>query len=298
MSAQHIFGEAKAFDASGIVGSLGDGAITRAAATNAASSLDLRAVGLIVKKDAQNLDDDPVAIGSCVLVGREWVLTAHHVLLSQEFAQNFKAVFNFINTNAKSVSDEFSKVNNFYFSAKEGDFYCSKDGVLSENGHEYMAGDWALIKVTADKPHDISPLKPRKVVAADVQADSRRFFVPYHQTGYSPLGSRDIPFGLAPVHALITDRASSIFKDTQRIAAYDPADWKIEHYAAAHSGASGAPLMSIDGEFVGIHLRSLKKASGINPGLACSARAIAEILKNENILQNDPSFTLKLANFP
>ena len=293
MSAQHIFGEAKAFDASGIVGSLDVGAVTRDGAPQAASSLDLRAVGLIVKKDAQNLDDDPVAIGSCVLVGREWVLTAHHVLLSQEFAQNFKAVFNFINTDAESVSDEFSKVNHFSFSAKEGDFYCSKDGVLSENGHEYMAGDWALIKVTTEREHSIAPLKPREVVAADMQADSRGFFVPYHQSGYSPLGSKDIPFGLAPVHALVTDRNSSIFKDTQRIAAHDPEDWKIEHYAAAHSGASGAPLMSIDGGFVGIHLRSIKKASGINPGLASSAQAIIEELKAIKFNTTDESFTLK-----
>lgn len=296
MSVNHVFGEAKACDLPGILSELGH---EWPSAARARSEINLRAVGLIVARGTENLESDPVVIGSCLLVGRDWVLTAHHVLLSQEFAQNFQAVFDFVGAPNSTVDERFLEAKKYDFSSDKSHFFKSNDGIFSGNGHDYMGGDWVLIKIKLkpDENHEIIPLIPRRVVSEDMLPQSRGFFVPYHQSGFSSVENKDIPFGLAPVHALITDRTSSIFKDTQRIAAYDPADWKIEHYAAAHSGASGAPLMSIDGKFVGIHLRSVKKASGINPGLACSARTIAEILKNEHIFQNDPSFTLKLSNF-
>nr|WP_315204667.1 trypsin-like serine protease [uncultured Albidiferax sp.] len=258
----------------------------------------MRAVGLITSRHVDDLKSDPVAIGCCILVGEEWVLAAHHVLPSHEFSQNFQVVFDYLvsETNPKA---EYSKTTRIKFSPNKNTYYCSLDGILSTAGHDYMNGDWVLIKLESKiDAKKFKPLMPRKQIATDNYPPKRQFVLPHYENQTQPAGAPPRP---EPLHVLITPtekEGEKYFTDTHRIASSPSEDWKMEHFINGHSGASGAPLMDGDGKFVGMHVRSLDKDVGINTGLASNALFISNDLKNRcNFPFKSEKITLDPINF-
>nr|WP_315225561.1 trypsin-like peptidase domain-containing protein [uncultured Albidiferax sp.] len=269
----------------------------------------MKSIGLISSKHSRDLSNNPIPIGTCFLVGPQWVLTAHHVLPSHEFAQNFWVVFGFINEKDKTMSELFEAAQKIEFScSNKFDYYSSVDGARIGNGHEYEAGDWVLIKLK-NEPEGIYPISPRTVVASDFESGNRSFVIPYYLSkmwspekvgvGF-PSAEGDMP-DVAPLHVLITPKNHSKFEDAHRLMLYPGFDfknsWKIRHFISAASGASGAPLMDSDGKFVGLHVQSEKVDKGVNPGVASNAHVIATDLEALDFPFNDEGVTLIKGNF-
>lgn len=256
------------------------------------------AVGLITSRHLNDLKSDPVAIGCCILVGEEWVLTAHHVLPSLEFSQNFQVTFDYLKSAINPTADYSATTRIEFSSDKKNTYYCSLDGILSPAGHEYMNGDWVLIKLKS-KINNIKPLIPRRQIAADNDRKypKRQFVIPHYENETQIYGAPPRP---EPLHVLITPtekEGEKYFTDTHRIDSSPSGDWKMEHLINGHSGASGAPLMDGGGKFVGMHVRSPDKDVGINAGLASNALFIANDLTNRCKFPFIKNITLDPAKF-
>lgn len=248
----------------------------------------MAATGLITSRYVNDLTSDPIPIGSCVLVGPQWILTAHHVLMSHEYAQNFQVVFGFFDNAEKYIDELFSKATRIQFSFDKNDYYSSEDGVKSQNGHNYMNGDWALIKLS-HPVEEFAPLVCRRIHPDDAKENSRKFFIPWYlsktwRPSHQNLTKTEelaISYGIAPLHTLISTVVEGESSDVHRLKSIPKkGEWKIQHLVNAYHGASGSPLMNLDGKFIGIHVRSPNENTpGLNPGLASNAEVIAQQLK-------------------
>jgi Trypsin-like peptidase domain len=277
--------------------------------TAAQAAAEMTGIGAVIAHGPSSNDPflESTFAGTCIYIGAGWVLTAKHVLDTHEFARSFQVAFGFKTApdllltpdNSKAAFQQAIKIP---ISDQAGHFFASNDGIRSADGHTYSQGDWAVLKLAAMPPRNIIPFRAKKVVTPLAGKEGELAFIPFFNTR----GSENLSEYPVPLSALLTIRLPQNVDEggAQSVVVINPLATdlglfpginrvlgvrsdKIMHRINVHSGASGAPVITLDGGFVGMHTSSFTE--GLGPGvsvpisgqygLATSAISIAQALK-------------------
>ena len=233
-------------------------------------------IGVLLPKFVNTLSQASLhAEATAIVVGRQWILTAHHAIDNPEFGRNYCVIFG-LDFSTLRQNDPFpADTIRIDLSFDSDSIVHSDDGTRSESGHSYNRGDWALIKLQSMLPAQFLPLKPSLQTIDEIVNAKQGVFIATH-------------FGLGSVHGLTAivqfqepaDSGSTVQPDLDQILLQQ--DGNLYHKAAAFSGCSGAPLLLSDGKFIGIHIRSDVALPGFANrfvNLATNASAISAALR-------------------
>ena len=233
-------------------------------------------IGVILPKFVSTANQARLhAEATAIIVGRRWILTAHHAIDNPEFARNYCVIFGLDFSKLLSNDPLPADTVRVDLSFDSDSMVHSNDGTASESGHSYDRGDWALIKLQSDLPVQCIPLQPSLRPIENIISAKEGVFIATH-------------FGLGSLHDLAaivqfqdaSESGSFIQSDLDQILLQQAGN--LYHKAAAFSGCSGAPLLLADGKFVGIHVRSdvaLPLAANRFVNLATSVQFIGAALR-------------------
>lgn len=230
---------------------------------HAESERVLASVGLITARNyVSTRDYAEEGAGTCVRVGREWILTAKHVVDSAARASFVQANFNFL----RSDTGPDQRLD---LLLDPGEYYSSADRSESLNGWSSVL-DYALIKLRCPPPSLAVTGETFTAFARAAWEDPilrSNISIPQHQprTGKGWWKLTKVPTG-SQTYQLEDFPSTIVGMDTRRIY-YD---------AAVRGGASGAPVLDDDLRLVAIHTNS-RVAACSNPekygeALLCAPR--------------------------
>jgi V8-like Glu-specific endopeptidase len=207
---------------------------------------DFSGIGFLVPKHATTkAQAGKYALGTCVLVGPQWILTAHHVVDNAEVAGNFDVVFGYVGSQ-QGVTPAFSAAKRYGLAKDTDSILTSPDGTYSTNGHTYFqVGDWALIRLAEEVDVMFKPLVPVELSDALIGPTHFAFLV------------TNIAFdGVEPLFAVMHDDNMSGNSSVPVHKILNTGMPYFSHLVPSYKGCSGAPILLKTGEFVGIHVRS------------------------------------------
>ena len=248
--------------------------------TQAVDSAYQHSIGVILPKFVRTANDARLhAEATAMIVGRRWILTAHHAIDNPEFARNYCVVFGLDFSKLQANDLLPADTVRIDLSFDSSSLLHSDDGTYSESGHAYDQGDWALVKLQSDVPAQFTSLQPSLEPIDKIIRAKQGVFIATH-------------FGLGSLHALAaivqfqdpSETTQPVQPGLDQILAHEAG--RLYHKAAAFSGCSGAPLLLSDGKFIGMHIRSDVAQPGFPNrfvNLATSAQFIRAALKAQGV---------------
>jgi Trypsin-like peptidase domain len=246
-------------------------------------------IGLIVTKTNADETDLKTVVprATCILVHPEWILTAHHVLDTLAFAQNFEVVFGYFGafpslplaSKFAAWADIYHDSEHYSFCNESGCFFSSRDGTLSKNAHTYAKGDWALAKLARPVDARFIPMPATRLTNATLAEEKPEIRVPFFQGVLTDDPEPFPPCRPLNIFSRPQNASNPLDPDANRVHVIIANGREVHHSASAHGGASGAPLAMNDGSFLGIHVRSALGTPTTNKGT--SATFIANALRSQ-----------------
>jgi hypothetical protein len=234
------------------------------------------AIGLVIPKSvtSEQLAGGGFHFGACVLINDEWVLTAHHVLDSVEFARNYHVVFDFMwngssKVDTKQSFDTSTKVS--FDTENELNFISSEDLSLADKVFT-RNHDWAAIRLATSQTKR-AKMKFQLLHSHTLAKNAPIALIPFFSSLLTGEAIAPLHFA-APAPPLPNDGDL----DRGRVLRRTSEDY-LEHKVNTSGGASGAPLLSTQGGILGIHIAE----ENIGPNLATCAEVITTKLLDNKI---------------
>jgi Trypsin-like peptidase domain len=237
---------------------------------------NIGAIGLVIPKrvTAEQLAGGGFHFGVCVLINDEWVLTAHHVLDSAEFARNYHVVFDFMWNGSSKLDTKlaFDSSHKVTFDTGTGlNFLSSEDLSLADKVFT-RNHDWAAIRLETSQTNR-AKMKFQLLDSNTLAANAPKALVPFFSSLLTNEAIAPLHF-VAPAPPLRNDGDL----DRGRVLRRTSEDY-LEHKVNISGGASGAPLLSTQGGILGIHVAE----ENIGPNLATCADVITTKLLDNKI---------------